>query len=92
MIFDSGELTILDPAEEVGFAATYTLFRDRIEATNTVDTVTARWEFDGEKLTFSEIAPSNSPFAVVWGPIHGCRLTEGDSQRPESDSSSESEA
>lgn len=67
MIFASGELTILDPAEEVGFAATYTVFRDRIEATDNVDTVTARWEFDGEKLTFSDIAPSNSPFAVVWG-------------------------
>ena len=76
MIFDSGELTILDPAEEVGFTATYTVFRDRIEATDNVDTVTARWEFEGDQLTFSDIAPSNSPFAVVWG-SHPWVLADG---------------
>ncbi|HKY46485.1 MAG TPA: TRAP transporter substrate-binding protein DctP [Acidimicrobiia bacterium] len=76
MIFASGELTILDPYEEVGFAASYTVFRDRIEATDNVDTVNARWEFDGEELTFSDVEPSDSPFAVVWG-SHPWALVDG---------------
>lgn len=66
MILDSGELTLLEPeTRDVGFAATYTVFRDQIEATGP-DTVNARWSFDGKRLRFTDIE-AGVPYVVVWG-------------------------
>lgn len=66
LVVDSEELTILEPSGDVGFKGTFTVFRDQIEATDGRDTITARWSFDGEALTFTDVAPENSPFDVVW--------------------------
>ena len=42
MVFEDGELSILDPPEyEIGFRASYSIFRDQIEAQGDADTVTA---------------------------------------------------
>jgi TRAP-type C4-dicarboxylate transport system substrate-binding protein len=62
MIFADGELTILSPNGEIGFRASYTVFRDQIEAQETEDfTITARWSLDGNKLTFTDIPPPPNP-------------------------------
>jgi TRAP-type C4-dicarboxylate transport system substrate-binding protein len=70
MIFDAGELTILTPDGEPGFEASYTLFRDQIEAhENEGYTVTARWSFDDKTLTFTDIrVPGGdaTPETVTW--------------------------
>ncbi len=55
MIFDSGELTILEPNGQTGLEASYTVFRDQIEVEGGVDRFTARWALDGEQLTFTDI-------------------------------------
>jgi TRAP-type C4-dicarboxylate transport system substrate-binding protein len=56
MIFDAGELTLLNPNGEVGGEGSYTVFRDQIETHFAADyTITARWSFDGKKLTFTDI-------------------------------------
>jgi len=62
MIFDAGELTILSPNGEPGFVASYTVFRDQIEAQESADyTITARWSFDGKTLKFTDIRTPGSP-------------------------------
>jgi TRAP-type transport system periplasmic protein len=67
MVIDAETLTILDPgSDEPGFKGTYSVFRDTIEVTDGVDVVTARWSLDGERLTFTDVTPENSPFEVVW--------------------------
>jgi len=56
MIFDSGELTILRNGEP-GFRASYTVFRDQIEAQEAEDyKVVARWSLKGDMLSFSDIS------------------------------------
>ena len=56
MIFDAGELTLVDPNGEVGAQGSYTVFRDQIEAQFAPDyIITARWSFDGKALTFTDI-------------------------------------
>jgi TRAP-type C4-dicarboxylate transport system substrate-binding protein len=67
MVIDAETLTIVDPgSDEPGFKGTYSVFRDTIEVTDGVDKVTARWSFAGERLSFTEVTPENSPFEVVW--------------------------
>jgi TRAP-type C4-dicarboxylate transport system substrate-binding protein len=72
MTFAAGELTILEPNGEIGFRASYTVFRDQIEARESEDfTLTARWSLDGNKLTFTDIRPRPGPneprfFDVTW--------------------------
>lgn len=67
MVIDAETLTILDPgSDEPGFKGTYSVFRDTIEVTDGVDIVTAQWSFDGERLSFTDVTPENSPFDVVW--------------------------
>jgi hypothetical protein len=68
MVIDAETLKILDGGVggEIGFNGTYTVFRDSIEVSDGVDTVTARWSFDGEWLRFSDVTPENSPFEIVW--------------------------
>ena len=64
---DAETLKVLDgPSREIGFNGTYTAFRDTIEVSDSVDTVTARWSFDGQWLRFTDVTPENSPFEVVW--------------------------
>ena len=79
MVFEDGELTILDPPDyEIGFRASYSVFRDQIEAKSNSDTVTAQWSLDGTRLRFTNVgscegpsctpaAGGASPFTVVWG-------------------------
>ena len=56
MIFDSGELTIFTPSGEPGFEASYTLFRDQIEAQEAEDyKIIARWSLEDDTLTFRDI-------------------------------------
>ena len=50
---------------EIGYVGTYDVFRDRIELTDALGTMTARWSFDGENLTFSELADYPSCGDVV---------------------------
>ena len=70
LIFDAGELTLLEPAGEVGEQGSYTVFRDQIEVQFAPDfRITARWSFDGKKLTFTDIdVPGGDAGAetVVW--------------------------
>jgi TRAP-type C4-dicarboxylate transport system substrate-binding protein len=70
MIFDAGELTILTPDGESGFQASYTVFRDQIEAQEAEDyKVVARWSLKGDMLSFSDISVPGSPATletVVW--------------------------
>ena len=100
MVFEDGELTILDPPDdEVGFRASYSVFRDQIEAQGNPDTVTARWSFDGTKLKFTDVgsceeasctpaAGGASPFTVVWGSNPWVRVDVG--ARPRSTASTSS--
>jgi TRAP-type C4-dicarboxylate transport system substrate-binding protein len=56
MIFDAGELTFDGPGDEAPANASYTVFRDQIEARFAADyIITARWSFDGKALTFTDI-------------------------------------
>jgi TRAP-type C4-dicarboxylate transport system substrate-binding protein len=77
MVFEDGEVSILDPPDyDIGFRASYSTFRDQIEAQGEPDTVTARWSFDGAQLRFTDVgscegssctpAGGASPFTVVW--------------------------
>jgi TRAP-type C4-dicarboxylate transport system substrate-binding protein len=70
MIFDAGELTGLGPDGEVGFEASYTVFRDQIEAQMDPDyIITARWSFDGKKLMFTDVdccGGDDAPETVTW--------------------------
>ena len=88
MVFEDGELTILDPPDDrIGFRASYSVFRDQIEAQGNPDTVTARWSFDGTNLSFTDVgsceeasctpaAGGASPFTVVWGSNPWVRVAE----------------
>ena len=56
MIIDAGELTILSPNGEPGFQASYSVFRDQIEAQEAEDfTILARWSLRGDALSFSDV-------------------------------------
>jgi TRAP-type C4-dicarboxylate transport system substrate-binding protein len=70
MIFAAGELTILSPNGEPGFVASYTVFRDQIEAqANAEYTINARWSLQGETLTFTDIdccGGDSVPETVTW--------------------------
>jgi TRAP-type C4-dicarboxylate transport system substrate-binding protein len=68
MIIDPETIKIVEGGVggEIGFNGVYTVFRDTIEVSDDVDTVTARWSFDGEQLRFTNVTPENSPFEVVW--------------------------
>jgi hypothetical protein len=70
MIFAAGELTILSPNGEPGFVASYTVFRDQIEAQANADyTIAARWSLQGETLTFTDIdccGGDSIPETVTW--------------------------
>ena len=46
----------VDGTMEVGNVATYSVFRDRIELTDALGTMSARWSFDGQNLTFTDLA------------------------------------
>ena len=50
-----GMVILREPSGEVGFQATYTLFRDKFEAVGDPDTLTARWSFDGTSLRFTDL-------------------------------------
>ena len=52
--FRDGVVISREPSGEVGFDATYTLFRDKFEAVGDNDTLTARWVLDGTKLEFKD--------------------------------------
>lgn len=68
MVIDGGALTVLQPeTDEIGFEGDYTVFEDRIEVSDGVETITARWALDGDQLVFSDVEPAASPFEVVWG-------------------------
>ena len=70
MIFDAGELTGLEPDGEVGFEASYTVFRDQIEAQMDPDyIITARWSLKGDTLTFTDVdccGGDDAPETVTW--------------------------
>ena len=67
MELDSGDVTTYEPETgEIGFRGTYTVFRDQIELTGPEDTVTARWSFDGRRLSFADIV-GPVPYVVVMG-------------------------
>jgi TRAP-type C4-dicarboxylate transport system substrate-binding protein len=59
MTFDAGEWTLLGPngdGDGDGEKGSYTVFRDQIETHIGSDyIITARWSFDGKKLTFTDI-------------------------------------
>jgi TRAP-type transport system periplasmic protein len=65
MIFDAGELTILSPNGEPGFVASYTIFRDQIEAQENAEyMITARWSLEGKTLEFTDIRVPGDPKAI----------------------------
>ncbi len=76
IVLDNGDLTLFQPDGEIGFGASYTLFRDKIEAHahKGGDTVTARWSSDGKTLRFTDVrlcvgsscGDEVTPYAVVW--------------------------
>jgi TRAP-type C4-dicarboxylate transport system substrate-binding protein len=70
MIFDDGDLTLLGPDGEIGFRASYTVFRDQITAEQSADyTITARWSLEGETLSFTDIGVpggDSTPETVTW--------------------------
>ena len=66
MVVDGNMLTLFTPGGDVGFAGTYTVFRDQIEVTSPDDTVSANWSFDGQQLVFTNVTPDQSPFEVTW--------------------------
>jgi TRAP-type C4-dicarboxylate transport system substrate-binding protein len=71
MIFDAGELTLVQPNGEVGEQGSYTVFRDQIEVVFAQDfKIVARWSLDGDALTFTDVrSPSvdgTGPVTVIW--------------------------
>ena len=50
---------------DTGWSGTYEVFDDRIEL-HEADTMTARWEFDGEQLTLSEMTGGACDAVTVW--------------------------
>jgi hypothetical protein len=75
LVFANGEVTLFEPDGAIGFRASYSVFRDQVEAKGDPDTVTARWSFDGDKLRFIDVGlcegssctDGATPYAVVWG-------------------------
>ena len=53
---------------ESGYVGTYDVFRDRIELTDAVGgSISARWSFDGDSLTFTDVVnPVGCDDVVVW--------------------------
>jgi TRAP-type C4-dicarboxylate transport system substrate-binding protein len=66
LVVTATSLTILDPSGEIGFKGRYTVAGDQIEVSDGLDTVIARWSFDGHQLTFTDVTPENSPFEALW--------------------------
>lgn len=66
MIFDAGQLTILEPNGEPGFRASYTVFRDQITAGDSSDKITAHWSLEGDTLRFTDLRGGGFPFVVTW--------------------------
>lgn len=66
MVFDRDQFSVLQPTtNEAGFAGTYSVFRDRVEMTDGVDTVSANWSLDGNRLVFTSVLPAGSPFELL---------------------------
>jgi TRAP-type C4-dicarboxylate transport system substrate-binding protein len=53
-------------AVENGWVGSYEVFGDRIELTDSLLSLTARWEFDGEQLILSEMTGGNCGDVTVW--------------------------
>jgi TRAP-type C4-dicarboxylate transport system substrate-binding protein len=51
---------------DTGWNGTYEVFEDRIEFTDSLGTLTARWEFDGEQLVLSEMTGGACDDVTVW--------------------------
>jgi TRAP-type C4-dicarboxylate transport system substrate-binding protein len=51
---------------DTGWNGTYEVFDDRIELTDSLGTLTARWEFDGEQLVLSEMTGGACDDVTVW--------------------------
>lgn len=70
LTFENGVVTVRD-AEEVGFRARYTIFRDRLETQGGPDPLTATFLVHGDTLTFTEVDTGPCvdclPYHVVWG-------------------------
>jgi TRAP-type C4-dicarboxylate transport system substrate-binding protein len=62
---------------DFGWSGTYTVFRDRIELTDSAGTMTARWTYDGTDLTFSDLADYPGCGDVVVWTTHPWALTTG---------------
>jgi hypothetical protein len=69
MIFDAGQLTILTNGEPA-FEASYTVFRDQLEAQEAEDyKIVAHWSLNGDMLSFSDISVPGGDATietVVW--------------------------
>ena len=72
MEIDAETVTILDDGE-IGFEGTYTAFRDTLEVTDGVDTVTAHWSFAGGQLRFTESRPRTPRSKWCGSPTPGRR-------------------
>jgi TRAP-type C4-dicarboxylate transport system substrate-binding protein len=51
---------------EAAFTGTYEVFRDRIELSDSMGTMSARWSFDGKNLTFTDLAGGECGDVTVW--------------------------
>ena len=51
---------------DTGWNGTYEVFDDRIELTDSLGTLSARWEFDGEQLILSEMTGGACDDVTVW--------------------------
>jgi TRAP-type C4-dicarboxylate transport system substrate-binding protein len=81
MTFDGGELTIVQPDGQIGFRASYTVFRDQIDVEGDGDHFTARWAFDGETLNLTDVdvggvEGGGLPYVVTWE-SHPWTLVQG---------------
>jgi TRAP-type C4-dicarboxylate transport system substrate-binding protein len=81
MTFDGGELTVVEPDGQIGFRASYTVFRDQIDVEGGGDHFTARWAFDGETLKLTdvdvgEVGGGGLPYVVTWE-SHPWKLVQG---------------
>jgi hypothetical protein len=68
--FEAGKVTQFGEVNGVmerGSFGTYTVFRDRIEVTDSVEKFSARWSFDGTNLSFNDFEGAACDVASVWG-------------------------